>query len=83
VCLFNSHVLISKQTDNEKEPCVDNENSLFFFFTQIFYLRIDESPKNCNGSTEGIEETMTEIRFIVFPTLNVSGEIWSRDMYET
>lgn len=30
-----------------------------------------------------IEATMTEIRFIVFPTLNVNGEIWSRDMYET
>lgn len=30
-----------------------------------------------------IDATMTEIRFIVFPTLNVKGEIWSRDMYET
>lgn len=30
-----------------------------------------------------IEETITDILFIVFPTLNVKGEIWSRDMYET
>lgn len=30
-----------------------------------------------------MEETMTEIRFIVLPMLNVNGEIWSRDMYET
>lgn len=27
-----------------------------------------------------MEETMTEIRFIVLPTLNVKGEIWSKDM---
>lgn len=27
-----------------------------------------------------IEATMTEIRFIVFPTLNVKGEISSNDM---
>lgn len=30
-----------------------------------------------------IEETMTEIRFIVFPMLNVKGEISSSDMYDT
>lgn len=30
-----------------------------------------------------IEETITEIRFMVFPMLNVKGEISSRDMYET
>lgn len=30
-----------------------------------------------------IEETITEIRFMVLPTLNVKGEISSRDMYET
>lgn len=30
-----------------------------------------------------IEETITEIRFMVFPMLNVSGEISSRDMYDT
>ena len=27
-----------------------------------------------------MEETMTEIRFMVLPTLNVKGEIWSKDM---
>lgn len=27
-----------------------------------------------------MEETMTDIRFIVFPMLNVSGEISSKDM---
>lgn len=27
-----------------------------------------------------IEETMTDIRFIVFPMLNVKGEISSKDM---
>lgn len=30
-----------------------------------------------------MEETITEIRFIVFPTLNVRGEISSRDIYDT
>ena len=30
-----------------------------------------------------MEETMTEIRFMVLPTLNVNGDISSRDMYET
>lgn len=30
-----------------------------------------------------IDETMTEIRFIVFPMLNVNGEISSSDMYDT
>lgn len=30
-----------------------------------------------------IEETITDIRFIVFPMLNVKGEISSRDIYET
>ena len=27
-----------------------------------------------------IDETMTDMRFIVLPMLNVNGEIWSRDM---
>lgn len=30
-----------------------------------------------------IEDIMTDIRFMVFPMLNVKGEISSRDMYET
>ena len=30
-----------------------------------------------------IDETMTDIRFMVLPMLNVKGEIWSRDMYDT
>lgn len=30
-----------------------------------------------------MDETITEIRFIVFPMLNVKGEISSSDMYET
>jgi hypothetical protein len=30
-----------------------------------------------------MEATITEILFIVFPMLNVKGEIWSSDMYET
>lgn len=30
-----------------------------------------------------IEDTMTETLFIVFPTLNVNGEISFKDMYET
>lgn len=30
-----------------------------------------------------IDETMTEMRFIVFPMLNVKGEISSSDMYDT
>lgn len=30
-----------------------------------------------------IEETITEILFIVFPMLNVKGEISFKDMYET
>lgn len=30
-----------------------------------------------------IEDTMTDIRFMVFPMLNVKGEISSSDMYET
>lgn len=30
-----------------------------------------------------MEATMTEMRFMVLPTLNVSGEISSSDMYET
>ena len=30
-----------------------------------------------------MEDTMTDIRFMVFPMLNVKGEIWSRDMYDT
>ena len=30
-----------------------------------------------------IEETITDILFIVFPILKVRGEIWSKDMYET
>lgn len=30
-----------------------------------------------------MEETMTDIRFMVFPMLNVKGEISSKDMYET
>jgi len=56
------------------------------FLHSIFYLRINESSKNRDGSTQGIdmfkrvwkmmiEATRTEIRFIVFPALNVSGEI--------
>lgn len=30
-----------------------------------------------------IEDTITDIRFIVFPILNVNGEISSSDIYET
>lgn len=30
-----------------------------------------------------MEETMTDIRFMVFPMLNVKGDISSRDMYDT
>ena len=30
-----------------------------------------------------MEDTMTEIRFMVFPMLNVKGEISSSDMYDT
>ena len=30
-----------------------------------------------------IEETMTDIRFMVFPMLNVNGEISSNDIYDT
>jgi len=30
-----------------------------------------------------MDETMTEIRFMVFPMLKVKGEISSRDMYDT
>ena len=30
-----------------------------------------------------IEATMTEILFMVFPMLNVNGEISFRDMYDT
>ena len=30
-----------------------------------------------------IEDTITDIRFMVFPMLNVKGEISSRDMYDT
>lgn len=30
-----------------------------------------------------MEETITDMRFMVLPTLNVKGDIWSRDMYET
>jgi hypothetical protein len=30
-----------------------------------------------------MDETMTDIRFMVFPMLKVKGEISSRDMYDT
>lgn len=30
-----------------------------------------------------MDETMTDMRFIVLPMLKVNGEIWSRDMYDT
>lgn len=30
-----------------------------------------------------MDDTITNILFIVFPTLNVNGDISSRDMYDT
>ena len=45
------------------------------------------APKALTGRTGVwkmmIEETITDIRFMVFPTLNVKGDISSNDMYET
>lgn len=89
---FPQRLNSSSQTDKkfinkyEQSGSIHRENGLTWEYKKVPKIAI-AAPRALTGWT-GVwnmmmDDTMTDIRFMVFPMLNVKGDISSNDMYDT